>query len=44
MGAGWTGAPPLDDQIDVAWVASRKTANVKVSATIPSIAPERLFA
>src|SRR5512132_3299209 len=40
-GAGWTGAPPLDDQIDVAWTASRKTATVRVSATIPTIAPDR---
>src|SRR6478672_1108333 len=37
-GAGRVGAPPLDDQIEVAWIASTKTAEVRVSATIPTIA------
>jgi len=39
-GAGWAGAPLLDDQIDVAWIASTKTADVRVSATIPTTARE----
>ena len=31
---------PSTTQIDVAWIASTKTANVRVSATIPTMALE----
>src|SRR5437773_1244102 len=40
-GAGWTVEPILVDRIELAWVASTKTANVRASVTIPTIAVER---
>jgi hypothetical protein len=40
-GAGWSWAPPLDDQIDVAWLASSKTEIARASATRATVTFER---